>query len=56
MNEQPTANKKSEKLAIWPHVAKGKSKKRWRSNLLIAVIGFNRTRILDKWYRKSIEL
>jgi len=48
--------KESEKLATWPHVAKGKSKKKWRHNLLIAVVGFNRTWILDKSYRKSNEL
>jgi len=33
-------------------VAKGK----WRSNLLIDVVGFNRTWILDKSFRKSNEL
>jgi len=57
MDKRTNAVKKeSEKLAIWPHVAKGKSKKKWRSNLLIAVVGFNRTLILDKSYRKSNEL
>jgi len=33
-----------------------KTKKKWRSILLFVVVGFNRTLILDKSYRKSKEL
>jgi len=55
MTGQMQLKKESEKWAIWPHVAKGKSNKKWRSNLLIAVVGFNRTWILDKWYRLTAD-
>jgi len=48
--------KESEKWAVWPHEAKGKSKKKWRSNFLRAVVGFNWSWIFDKSYRKSNEL
>jgi len=46
MDERPNAIKKGV----------GKIEKKWRSTLLIAVVGFNRTWILDKSYRKSNEL
>jgi len=58
MDERPNAIKKkkeSEKIGNMAHVAKGKSKK-IMANLLIAVVGINRTMILDKSYRKSNEL
>jgi len=40
--------KESKKWVLWQHVEKRKSKKKWRSHLLIAVVGFNRTLTLEK--------
>jgi len=58
MDERPNAIKK-EVGKNWQYgrtKKKENRRKKWRSYLLIAVVGINRTWILDKSYRKSNEL
>jgi len=57
MDVLPNAIKKGVgKLVYMAARSKRKIEEKWRSNLLIAVVGFIRTWILDKSYRKSNEL